>query len=138
MAEMLKAELRAGHRATYVLFDTWFASPKAILCIRRECKLDTIAMIKKTSKVFYESDSRRMNIKQIFEASKKRRRRSKYLLSVDVTLTDREGDAIPAGIVCVRNRNNRGDWITFISTDVVLALRKSCGSTANVGTLKFS
>ena len=62
-----------------------------------------------------------MNIKQIFEASKKRRGRSKYLLSIDVTLTDREGNAIPARIVCVRNRNNRKDWIAFISTDAGLA-----------------
>ena len=121
MAEMLKNALRAGHRAKYVLFDTWFASPKAILRIRRECRLDTIAMIKKTSKVFYELDGRQMNIKQIFEASKKRRGRSKYLLSIDVTLTDREGNAIPARIVCVRNRNNRKDWIAFISTDAGLA-----------------
>lgn len=120
MAEMLKAALRAGHRARYVLFDTWFASPKAILRILRECKLNTIAMVKKTSKVFYELEGKRMNIKQIFAASKKRRGRSKYLLSVDVTLTDREGNAAPARIVCVRNRSNRKDWIAFISTDVSL------------------
>ena len=77
-------------------------------------------MIKKTSKVFYELDGRRMNIKQIFAACKKRRGRSKYLLSVDVLLTDREGNAIPARIVCVRNRNHSKDWIAFISTDISL------------------
>ena len=121
MVEMLKAALRAGHQARYVLSDIWFASPKAILRILRECRLNTIAMVKKTSKVIYELDGRRMNIKQIFAASKKRRGRSKYLLSVDVTLTDRKGNATPARIVCVRNRNNRKDWIAFISTDVSLA-----------------
>ena len=120
MVETLKPALRAGHRAKYVLFDTWFASPKAILRIRRECRMDVIAMIKKTSKVFYELDGKRMNIKQIFAASKKRPGRSKYLLSVDVTLTDREGNAIPARIVCVRNRNKRKDWIAFLSTDTCL------------------
>ena len=120
MVEMLNAARRAGHRAKYVLFDTWFASPKAILRIHQECRLDTIAMIKKTSKVFYELDGRRMNIKQVFAASKKRPGRSKYLLSVDMTLKDREGNAIPARLVCVRNRNNRKDWIAFISTDVSL------------------
>lgn len=90
MVEMLKTALRAGHRASYVLFDTWFASPKVILRIRRECRMNVISMIKKTSKVFYELDGKRMNIKQIFAASKKRPGRSKYLLSIDVTLTDRE------------------------------------------------
>ena len=120
MVEMLGAALRAGHRAKYVLFDTWFASPKAILRIRRECKLDTIAMVKKTSKVFYELDGKRMNIKQIFAACRKRPGRARYLLSVDVMLKDQEGNAIPARIVCVRNRNNRKDWIAFISTDTSL------------------
>ena len=120
VAEMLKKAIQAGHQAKYVLFDTWFASPKTILRIRRECRLDSIGMIKKTSKVFYELNGRRMNIKQIFASCKKRRGRSKYLLSVDVTLTDREENAIPARIVCVRNRNNRKDWIAFISTDVGL------------------
>ncbi len=120
MVEMLKTALRAGHRARYVLFDTWFASPKAILRIQRECRMNVISMIKKTSKVFYELDGKRMNIKQIFAASKKRPGRSKYLLSVDVTLTDREENAIPARIVCVRNRNKRKDWIAFLSTDTSL------------------
>ena len=35
-------------------------------------------------------------------------------------LTDKEGTSIPARIVCVRNRNNKKDWIAFISTDVTL------------------
>ena len=120
MLEMLKAAIRAGHRAKYVLFDTWFASPKSILRIRQECRMNTIAMIKKTSKVFYEFDGQRMNIRQIFGACRKRRGRSRYLLSVDIMLTDREGNAIPARIVCVRNRNNRKDWIAILSTDVSL------------------
>lgn len=120
MLEMLKTAIRAGHHAKYVLFDTWFSSPKSILRIRQECQMHTITMIKKTSKVFYELDGKRMNIKQLFAASRKRRGRSRYLLSVDVMLTDREGNAVPARIVCVRNRNNRKDWIAFLSTDVSL------------------
>lgn len=120
MVEMLKDAIRAGHRAKYVLFDTWFATPKSILQIRRECGMDTVAMIKKTSKVFYEFNGKPMNIKQIFAACRKRRGRSKYLLSVDVTLTDREKNAIPARIVCVRNRNNHKDWIAFLCTDMTL------------------
>ena len=56
---------------------------------RRECKLDAIAMIKKSSKAFYGLDGKRMSIKQIFASCKKRRGRSKYLLSVDVMLADR-------------------------------------------------
>ena len=120
MLDMLKDAIQKGHRAKYVLFDTWFSTPKAILRISKECKMHTIAMIKKTSKVFYQYDGKNMNIKQIFGACKKRPGRSKYLLSIDVMLTDKEGTSIPARIVCVRNRNNKKDWIAFISTDTTL------------------
>ena len=120
MLDMLKNAIQKGHRAKYVLFDTWFSTPKAILRINEECKMHTIAMIKKTSKVFYQYDGKNMNIKQIFGACKKRPGRSKYLLSIDVMLTDKEGTSIPARIVCVRNRNNKKDWIAFISTDAAL------------------
>ena len=82
MLDMLKTAIKTGHSAKYVLFDTWFANPKDILRIHRECGLNTIAMIKKSSKVFYELDGKRMNVRQIFGMCKKRRGRSKYLLSV--------------------------------------------------------
>ena len=58
MIEMLKSAMKAGHRAKYVLFDTWFSTPKSILRIYRECKLHTIAMVKKSPKVFYEFEGK--------------------------------------------------------------------------------
>jgi hypothetical protein len=120
MLDMLKAALKAGHSAKYVLFDTWFSNPRDIIRIHSECGLNTIAMIKKSSKVFYEFDGKRMNIKQIFGMCKKRRGRSKYLLSVNVNISLKNGQSLPAKIVCVRNRNKKKDWIAFICTDINL------------------
>ena len=62
-----------------------------------------------------------MNIKQIFGMCKKRRGRSKYLLSVKVNISLKNGQSLPAKIVCVRNRNKKKDWIAFICTDTVLS-----------------
>ena len=121
MLDMLKTAIKTGHSAKYVLFDTWFANPKDILRIHRECGLNTIAMIKKSSKVFYEFDGKRMNVRQIFGMCKKRRGRSKYLLSVNVNIALKNGASLPAKIVCVRNRNKRKDWIAFICTDTNLS-----------------
>ncbi len=121
MLDMLKTAIKAGHSARYVLFDTWFANPKDIIRIHDECGLNTIAMIKKSSKVFYEYEGKRMNIKQIFGMCKKRRGRSKYLLSVKVNISLKNGQSLPAKIVCVRNRNKKKDWIAFICTDTVLS-----------------
>lgn len=52
MMEMIRQALNAGLRASYVLFDTWFSFPCHILALK-ESKLDVIARVKKTSKVFY-------------------------------------------------------------------------------------
>jgi len=121
MLDMLKTAIKTGHNAKYVLFDTWFANPKDIIRIHKECGLNTIAMIKKSSKVFYEFDGKRMNIKQIYGMCKKRRGRSKYLLSVKVNISLKNGESLPAKIVCVRNRNKKKDWIAFICTDTNLS-----------------
>jgi len=81
-------------------------------------------MVKKSSKVNYEFEGQPLNIKQIFSKCKKRRGRSKYLLSVEVMVgkEDSKNDEhpIPAKIVCVRNRNNKKDWLALISTDTSL------------------
>ena len=47
---------------------------------------------------------------------KKRRGRSRYLLSVDVEIPGEE--KIPSRIVCVRHRTNRKEWIAILCTDM--------------------
>ena len=125
MLDMLKKALKAGHRAKYVLFDSWFSNPKEIVRIKNECHLDTIAMIKKSSKINYLFNGEKLNVKQIFSKCKKRPGRSKYLISVMVTVTakDEKGNevVIPAKIVCVRNRSNKKDWLAMICTNTELS-----------------
>ena len=66
-------------------------------------------MIKKSSRIKYEYCGKQLNIKEIYSQNKKRRGRSKYLLSVDVKVGKEE--PIAAKIVCVRNKANRNDWL---------------------------
>ena len=119
MIELLKTALNNGHTADYVLFDTWFSSPAQLLAVK-ETGLDAIAMIKKSKKIFYTYEKQELSINRIYGMCKKRRGRSKYLLSVNVMVGKGE-DAIPAKIVCVRNRNNKKDWIAFICTNPALS-----------------
>ena len=72
-------------------------------------------MIKKSSRIRYEYEGQQLSIKKIFGICRKRRGRSKYLLSVNV-MVGRE-QKIPVKIVCVRNKRNRKDWIAFICTN---------------------
>ena len=121
MIEMLKSAMKAGHRAKYVLFDTWFSTPKSILRIYRECKLHTSAMVKKSPKVFSEFEGKYMTLKEIYDVSKKKRGRAKCLLSVTVNLMENKKAVLPVKIVYFRNRNKRKDWVAFLSTNTSLS-----------------
>lgn len=114
MIELLKTALKAGHSAEYVLFDSWFSNPAQLVAVK-ELGLDSIAIIKKSSRIRYEYTGEMLSIDKIFGICKKRRGRSKYLLSVNVMVG--KETKIPAKIVCVRNKKNKKDWIAFICTN---------------------
>ena len=118
MIKLLKNALSIGHHADYVLFDTWFSNPAQLIAVKK-LGLDSIAMIKKSSRIYYEYEGEQLSINKIFSICKKRRGRSKYLLSVNVMIGKTE--KIPAKIVCVRNNKNKKDWIAFICTNPTLS-----------------
>ena len=118
MIELLKTAQNAGHHADYVLFDTWFSSPAQLIAVKK-LGLDPIAMLKKSSRIYYEYEGKQLSIKKIFGICKKRRGRSKYLLSVNVMVG--KDEKIPAKIVCVRNKKNKKEWIAFICTNPELS-----------------
>ncbi len=120
MIELLKTAIKAGHHAKYVLMDSWFANPRQILDIK-EWGLNVIAMVKRSSRIRYLFNGQLKNIKQIYAYCKKRRGRSKYLLSIPVQICIAGKECRDARIVCVRNRNNRKDWIAFLTTDMSLS-----------------
>ena len=118
MLELIKTARKCGHTADYVLYDSWFSNPAQLVAVK-ELGLDSIAMIKKSSRIRYEFEGKQLSINRIFGISKKRRGRSKYLLSVEIMVgKDRK---IPAKIVCIRNKKNKKDWIAFICTNPMLS-----------------
>ena len=82
--------------------------------------IDTIHNRKIFTEDIMEYEGERLNIKQIYRRNRKKRGRSKYLLSVEITL-EKDGEILPARIVCVRNKSNRKDWLALISTDMELS-----------------
>ena len=120
--QLIDLAMKAGHRAKFVLFDSWFSNPHQIVQLK-DRGLDTIAMLKISSRIKYVFDGKRQNIKQIYGACKKRRGRSRYLLSVAVKLGQNKKDEheIDARIVCVRNRANRKEWLALVCTDMSLS-----------------
>lgn len=70
-------------------------------------------MIKKTPKMFIGYNGEALSLINIYKRNKKRRGRSRYLLSVE--------KSIPARVVYVRNRNKRKEYLCLISTDTSLS-----------------
>ena len=105
--------------ARHVVFDSWFSFPSTIMRIRK-IGFDVVGRLKNTTKIQYLVGGEKKTLKQIYSANRKRRGRSKYLLSVEVLLYNAENETLPTRIVFVRDRNCRGKWIAFASTDMSL------------------
>ena len=118
MLELLKQAKNAGIPAKYVLFDSWFSSPSSLHAVK-EIGYDVIGMVKKTPKMFFRYNGEDMSLASIYNKNRKRRGRSRYLLSVMVDVV-KDGKVIPAKVVYVRNKNKRKEYLCLISTDINL------------------
>lgn len=119
MLELLKSAKSSSIPAQYVLFDSWFSFPSTLHAVK-EIGYDVIGMVKKTPKMFFRYNGEDMSLISIYNRNKKRRGRSKYLLSVTVDVV-KDGAVIPAKVVYVRNRNKRKEYLCLISTDITLS-----------------
>jgi len=80
--------------------------------------------VNNTTTIKYLVDGEKKTAQEIYRANKKRRGRSRYLLSVPITVYSTVDDAetaLPAKLVYVRNKKNRKDWIALLSTDMSLS-----------------
>ena len=117
---MLESVKGTAAQAGHVLFDSWFTSPSSILSIR-SLGYHVVARLKNNKNFLYLYQGQHLAISQIHHINKKRRGRSRYLLSVDVQVRHKDFDeTIPARIVYVRDRNNCKRWVALISTDLSL------------------
>ena len=91
----------------------------AMLTLLETAKKAVIGMVKKTPKMFFRYNGEDMSLVSIYNRNKKRRGRSRYLLSVMVDVV-KDGEIIPAKVVYVRNRNKRKEYLCLISTDTNL------------------
>lgn len=120
LIEMLRQVVKIGIPAKHVLFDSWFSAPSTIVEIVK-LNLHVVARLKSTPKVMYIVDGRLKTLAQIYSDLRKRPGRSKYLLSVDVMIYNKNDEVIEAKIVYVRDRKNKKKWIALISTDKSLS-----------------
>ena len=92
--------------------------------IKRYFGMNVIAMVKKSGKVYYEYNDVQHDVREIFSRFKKRRGRSKHFLFKINLLKKTNGkilERMRAKLVYVRNKANKKDWITIVSTDTGLS-----------------
>lgn len=118
MLDLIESAKKACIPASHVLFDSWFCFPVTLLAIKNK-GFDVVAMAKKSSKVHYLYNGAMQSLTEIYKKNKKRRGRSKYLLSVEISVV-KDGDRIPARAIYVRNRNKRKDYLVLITTDMTI------------------
>ena len=119
--ELLTQAQAMGINAKYLLFDSWFAYPATILKALKH-SMNVVCMIKATPKVHYEHDGRRLTLKELYSAVKKRRGRAKILASVIASIgRDEKDKPVLAKIVFVRDRNRSRQWLALLSTDTNLS-----------------
>ena len=123
--QMVQEAQKIGIPFDCVLFDTWFSNPTQLVALKG-IGADVIAMIKKNSTKYLVTDSatgekEKLDVKEIYSRNKKRRGKSKYLLSVMAEVSDKEGTLIPARLVYARNHSNRKEWVCFVCTDMTLS-----------------
>ena len=84
--------------------------------------MHVMCMLKAVPKVRYEHEGRRLTLKELYSALRKRRGRAKILASVIVTIgRDAKGNPVPVKIVFVRDRNRSRQWLALLSTDINLS-----------------
>ena len=114
--ELVDDAIKSGIKAKYVLFDSWYASPRMFAALlKRHCH--GIGMLKKTKKVYFRYRGREMDIKTLYTNL----RRSKwpikdsYLYSPIVTF-EVDGEKIPMKLVFVTKRGQADQYLVLATT----------------------
>lgn len=120
LVSLLRQAREHGHKARYVLFDSWFAFP-VVLANVLSVGFHPIAMVKNTPKIYYIHNGEKKPLSQIYKVLRKKPGKAKILTSTLVKLNhtlDRK--PIDAKLVFVRDRNRSKQWLALITTDIEL------------------
>lgn len=123
--ELLTQALANHIPAHYVLFDSWFSSPRMFYTLKT-MGLACIGMIKRTKKIYYRYRGRLYSVKDLYErfCASRRQTHTNYQYSPIVTayvnLDDGTQAAYPLKLVFVTNRKNASSYLVLATTQTNL------------------
>jgi hypothetical protein len=119
LVDLVSLAMSAGIKARHLLCDSWFAFPGVIRKIRA-LGMHTVCMLKDMPKITYTFGEKQVTLKALFKLVHKRPGRANVLATCLVSIgSDDKGQAVPAKIVFIRDRNSRS-WLALLSTDTTL------------------
>lgn len=119
--ELIKQAMANGLKAGYVLYNSWFSSPRMFLALKR-LGLDTITMVKKSSKVHYLYRKRHYSIPALYKrlASSKYHTKANYryacVVQAEVEQPDGSIESFPVRLVFVFNRGQSNHFLVLATT----------------------
>ncbi|WP_421017451.1 IS4 family transposase [Furfurilactobacillus cerevisiae] len=118
--ELLDAAFNAGIKAKYVLFDSWYASPRMFFELLKRGRFG-IGMLKRTKKVYFRYRGRQMDVKTLYRVlcSGKRPIRDDYFYSPIVKF-EVDGQEMPVKLVYVSNRGASNQYLVLATTKIGL------------------
>ena len=118
--ELISQALRLGVTAKYVLFDSWYSSPQMFWYLK-ELGLESVAMLKRSSKVYYRYRGRNYSIKALYQRllNSKRPAGQSYLYS-SIVEANFQGQVFPVKIVFVAKKGVRNQYLVLASTKTKL------------------
>lgn len=114
--ELVDSIMKTGLKAKYVLFDSWYSSPRMFHELLKR-GLFGIGMLKKSKKVYFRYRGRLMDVKTLYDilCRTKWSTKDNYLYSSMVTFNV-DGQEMQVKLVFVTNRGNKSDYLVLGTT----------------------
>lgn len=118
--ELVDDAIASGIKAKYVLFDSWYASPRMFAELLKRQR-DGIGMLKKTKKVYFRYRGREMDVKSLYGILRRSKwsTKSRYLYSSVVSFHV-DGQDMPMRLVFVAKRGKADQYLVLATTKLSL------------------
>jgi len=118
--DLVKDAIKMGITAKYVLFDSWYTSPRLFAELLK-CGRYGIGMLKKTKKVYFRYRGRQMDVKTLYQLLQRsnRSQKSAYLYS-SIVKFEVDDQIIPVKLVFVTNRRDKTNYLVLGTTNTNL------------------
>lgn len=118
--ELIKQALNFGVSAKYVLFDSWYSSPQMFWRLKQR-GLDSVAMLKRSSKVYYRYRRRAYSIKALYlRLLHSKRPQGKQYLYSSIVEAEFQGHCFPVKVVFVAKKGAKNQYLVLASTKTKL------------------